>query len=114
MALRKVMLDERKQKMLGVYTMVVLIDFPCPFPDHATMGAYSLIPEEYFDWLDENVTLIEEGSLSPSHIKYAIVSVDGCHYRVVYVDRGNRLEYSYTERVVGTPVTTYKWETVDE
>ena len=63
---------------------------------------------------DENVTLVEEGSLSPSNIKYAIVSVDGCHYQVVYVNRGNRLEYSYTERVVGTPVTTYKREKADE
>ena len=108
------MLDEREQKMLGVYAMVVLIGETWPFPDHATMGAYSLIPREHSEWLDENATLVEEGSLSPSYINYAIVSVNGCYYRVVYVDRGNRLEYSYTERVVGTPVTTYKWEKADE
>ena len=108
------MLDEREQKMLGVYTMVVLIGETWPFPDHTTMGAYSLIPEEYNEWLDDTTELVEEGSLSPSNIEYAIVSVDGCYYRVVYVDRGDRLEYCYTEHVVGTPVTIYKWEKVDE
>ncbi len=108
------MLDEREQKMLGVYTMVVLIGETWPFLDRATMGTYSLIPEEYNEWLDYATELVEEGSLSPSYIKYAIVSVYGCYYRVVYVDRGDRLEYSYTERVVGTPVTTYKGEKADK
>ena len=108
------MLDEREQKMLGVYTLVVLIGETWPFPDHATMGAYSLIPEEYNEWLDDTTVLVEEGSLDPSYIKYAIVGVDGYCYRVVYVNRGNHLEYCYTEQVVGTPVTTYKWEKADE
>ena len=79
MARRKViMLDEREQKMLGVYTMVVLIGEAWQFPDYDTMGAYSLIPEEYNEWLYATTELVEEGSLSPSDIEYAIVSVDGC------------------------------------
>ena len=52
------MLDEREQKMLGVYTMVVLIGETWPFPDHTTIGVYSLIPEEYTaGWLPQ---LIED------------------------------------------------------
>ena len=54
------MLDEREQKMLGVYTMVVLIGETWPFPDHTTMGAYSLIPEKYNEWLDYTTELVEE------------------------------------------------------
>ena len=55
MARRKViMLDEREQKMLGAYTMVVLIGETWPFPDHTAMGACSLIPEEYnAGWLSQ-------------------------------------------------------------
>ena len=48
------MLDEREQKMLGVYTMVALIGETWPFPDHTTIGVYSLIPEEYTaGWLPQ-------------------------------------------------------------
>ena len=48
--------------------------------------------------------------MSPDYIKYAIVSVDCNHYRVMYVDRGNTLEYCRTDQVVGTPKTTIEWE----
>jgi hypothetical protein len=107
-------LSNHAQKLLGVYTVVTLVGKAWPFPDNKCISTYSLLTPEDTYFFDENVTLVEEGSLSPSHIKYAIVSVDGYCYRVVYIDRGNRLEYSYTEQVVGTPVTTYKWEKVDE
>lgn len=103
-------LSNHAQKLLGVYVVVTLVGQAWPFPGSECISTYCLLTSEYTNFFDENATLVEEGSLSPSYIKYIIVSVDGCYYRVVYVDRGDRLEYCYTEQVVGTPVTIYKWE----
>lgn len=107
-------LSKHAQKLLGTYVMVVLVKQDWPFPDQATLATFNLLSQEDNEEIEENVELIEEGSMSPANIKYAIVSAGWKHYRVVYVNRGDYLEYCYTERVVGTPVTTYNWEKVDE
>ncbi len=103
-------LSNHAQKLLGAYVMVHLIEQNWPFPDQETLKAYNLLSKEEKEWLEENVELVEEGSMSPAYIKYAIVSVDGYYYRVMYVDRGNILEYCRTDQVVGTPKTTIEWE----
>lgn len=98
-------LSNHAQKLLGAYVMVDLIERQWPFPDQETLKAYNLLSQEDKEWLEENIELVEEGSMSPDYIKYAIVSVDGYYYRVMYVDRGNTLEYCRTDQVVGTPKT---------
>ena len=103
-------LSKRAQKLLCAYVMVGLIEQNWPFPDQETLKAYNLLSKEEKEWLEENIELVEEGSMSPAYIKYAIVSVDGYYYRVMYVDRGSTLEYCRTDQVVGTPKTTIEWE----
>ena len=103
-------LSNHTQKLLGAYVMVDLIERQWPFPDQETLKAYNLLSQEDVDWFLENVELVEEGSMSPAYIKYAIVSVDGYYYRVMYVDRGSTLEYCRTDQVVGTQKTTIEWE----
>lgn len=106
-------LSNHTQKLLGAYVIVGLIEQNWPFPDQETLKAYNLLSKEEKEWLEENVELVEEGSMSPDYIKYAIVSVDGYYYRVVYVDRGSTLEYCRTDQVVGTPKTIIEWEMVE-
>ena len=103
-------LSKHAQKLLGAYVMVMLVKQDWPFPDQATLATFNLLSKEDSEWIEENVELVEEGSMSPDYIKYAIVSVDCNHYRVMYVDRGNTLEYCRTDQVVGTPKTTIEWE----
>ena len=102
-------LSNHAQKLLGAYVMVDLIERQWPFPDQETLKAYNLLSQEDKEWLEENIELVEEGSMSPDYIKYAIVSVDCNHYRVMYVNMGGCMEYCYAERVVGTPKTTIEW-----
>ena len=103
-------LSNHAQKLLGAYVLVRLIEQNWPFPDPTTLTTYNLLPQEDVDWFLENVELVEEGSMSPAYIKYAIVSVDGYYYRVMYVNRGSTLEYCRTDQVVGTQKTTIEWE----
>ena len=103
-------LSKHAQKLLGAYVMVMLVNQAWPFPDPATLATFNLLSQADLDWFQSNVGLVEEGSMSPVYIKYTIVSVDGNHYRVVYVNRGDCMEYCYTERVVGTHKTTVEWE----
>ena len=103
-------LSKHAQKLLGAYVMVMLVNPAWPFPDPATLATFNLLSQADLDWFQSNVGLVEEGSMSPVYIKYTIVSVDGNHYRVMYVDRGNTLEYCRTDQVVGTPKTTIEWE----
>ena len=106
-------LSKHAQKLLGAYVMVGLIEQNWPFPDQETLKAYNLLSKEEKEWLEENIELVEEGSMSPDYIKYAIVSVGQkyCnHYRVMYVDRGSTLEYCRTDQVVGTKKTAIEWE----
>ena len=103
-------LSNHAQKLLGAYVLVRLIEQNWPFPDQETLKAYNLLSQEEKEWLEENVELVEEGSMSPDYIKYAIVSVDGYYYRVVYTISGGCMEYCYTEEVVGTHKTTVEWE----
>lgn len=103
-------LSNHTQKLLGAYVLVRLIEQNWPFPDRETLKAYNLLSKEDKEWLEEDAELVEEGSMSPAYIKYAIVSIDGYYYRVVY-DRGGRAcQWYYTELVVGTPKTTIEWE----
>lgn len=106
-------LSNHAQKLLCAYVMVGLIEQNWPFPDQETLKAYNLLSKEEKEWLEENIELVEEGSMSPAYIKYAIVSVDGYYYRVVYTISGGCMEYCYTEEVVGTPKTTVEWEKVE-
>ena len=102
-------LSNHAQKLLGAYVLVRLIERQWPFPDQETLKAYNLLSKEDKEWLEENVELVEEGSMSPDYIKYAIVSVGQKYCRVVYTISGSRMEYCYTEEVVGTPKTTVEW-----
>ena len=102
-------LSNHAQKLLGAYVMVGLIEQNWPFPDQETLKAYNLLSQEDVDWFLENVELVEEGSMSPAYIKYAIVSIGQKYCRVVYTISGSRMEYCYTEEVVGTPKTTIEW-----
>ena len=103
-------LSKHAQKLLGAHVLVRLIEQNWPFPDQETLKAYNLLSQEDKEWLEENAELVEEGSMSPAYIKYAIVSVDGYYYRVMYVNRGSTLEYCRTDQVVGTQKTTIEWE----
>ena len=103
-------LSKHAQKLLGAYVMVMLVKQDWPFPDQATLATFNLLSQEDNEWIEENVELVEEGSMSPDYIKYAIVSAGWKHYRVVYVNRGDCMEYCYTEQVVGTYKTTVEWE----
>lgn len=76
-------LSNHAQKLLGAYVLVDLIERQWPFPDQETLNAYNLLSQEEKEWLEENVELVEEGFMSPDYIKYAIVSVDCNHYRVI-------------------------------
>ena len=103
-------LSNHAQKLLCAYVMVGLIEQNWPFPDQETLKAYNLLSKEEKEWLEENIELVEEGSMSPAYIKYAIVSVGQKYCRVMYVDRGGTLEYCRTDQVVGTQKTTIEWE----
>ena len=103
-------LSNHTQKLLGAYVMVDLIERQWPFTDQETLKAYNLLSQEDKEWLEENIELVEEGSMSPDYIKYAIVSVGQKYCRVMYVDRGGTLEYCRTDQVAGTQKTTIEWE----
>lgn len=103
-------LSKHAQKLLGAYVMVMLVNPDWPFPDPATLATFNLLSQADLDWFQSNVGLVEEGSMSPDYIKYAIVSIGQKYCRVMYVDRGNALEYCRTDQVVGTPKTTIEWE----
>ncbi len=77
-------MSNHAQKLLCAYVMVHLIEQNWPFPDQETLKVYNLLSWEEKEWLEENVELVEEGSMSPAYIKYAIVSVDGYYFRMVY------------------------------
>ena len=103
-------LSNHAQKLLCAYVMVGLIEQNWPFPDQETLKAYNLLSKEEKEWLEENIELVEEGSMSPAYIKYAIVSVDCNHYRVMYDNGGRACQWYYTELVAGTPKTIIEWE----
>ena len=109
MLIDSMVLSKRAQKLLGPYVMVRLIEQNWPFPDQETLKVYNLLSQEDKEWLEENVELVEDGSMSTAYIKYAIVSVGQKYCRVVYIISGSRMEYCYTEEVVGTPKTTIEW-----
>ena len=110
MLIDSMVLSKHAQKLLGAYVLVRLIEQNWSFPDQETLKAYNLLSQEDKEWLEENAELVEEGSMSPAYIKYAIVSVDGYYYRVMYVDRSSTLEYCRTDQVVGTQKTAIEWE----